>query len=140
MMKPCKLSLFTQEFQEFGQRVVELGLFSVGLSVGWCEIRVGGDSHPSSGQLLLGSVDNAAAPGATFALGGLGLAGLVNLGDAVVAVGMAVAAKRPKIKILEQIWCSSSASKLISRKIFGEIFKVECRRCRKKIALYEIQR
>jgi hypothetical protein len=100
------------------------------LSVGWCEIRVGGDSHPSSGQLLLGSVDNAAAPGAAFALGGLGLARLDNLGDAVVAVGMAVAAKRPKIKILAQIWCSSSASKLISRKIFVRFFKVECRRCR----------
>lgn len=71
-----------------------------------CKIRVGEDSHPSSGQLLLGSVDNAAAPGAAFALGGLDLA---SLDDTVgVAVGIAVAAKRPKFKILAQIWCSSS--------------------------------
>lgn len=88
-------------------------------SVGRCKIRVGVDSHPSSGQLLLGSVDNAAAPGAAFALGGFGF---VTPEHAGVAVGVAVAAKRTEIKILEQIWCSSSASKLISRKIFGEIF------------------
>lgn len=55
------------------------------------------DPHPSSGQLLLGSVDDATASGAAFALGGLGFAGLDDAVD--VAVGVAVgAAKKTKVQ------------------------------------------